>query len=82
MLNEESTDVKNKVEEISIIIDFCRHQESLVIRAMAEVTTRRLTRTVELHWASGAQRMVPHRGVDGWGGTPSEWVISKIPRAD
>ncbi|CAM9640192.1 unnamed protein product [Ectocarpus fasciculatus] len=42
MLNEESTDVKNKVEEVlGIIIDFCRHQESLVIRAMAEVTTRR-----------------------------------------
>ncbi|CAN0571298.1 unnamed protein product, partial [Ectocarpus sp. 12 AP-2014] len=26
---------------LGIIIDFCRHQESLVIRAMAQVTTRR-----------------------------------------
>ena len=26
---------------LSIIIDFCRHQESLIIRAMAEVTTKR-----------------------------------------
>lgn len=26
---------------LSIIVEFCSHQESLVIRAMAEVTTKR-----------------------------------------
>lgn len=26
---------------LSIIVEFCSHQESLVIRAMAEVTTQR-----------------------------------------
>lgn len=30
-----------RTQVLGIIIDFCRHQESLVIRAMAEVTTRR-----------------------------------------
>eukprot|EP00752_Nemacystus_decipiens_P006417 g5780.t2 len=42
LLNDESKGVYKKVYEVlGIIIDFCRHQENLVIRAMAEVTTRR-----------------------------------------
>eukprot|EP00903_Cladosiphon_okamuranus_P012519 g11722.t2 len=42
LLSDESKEVNSKVHEVlGIIIDFCRHQESLVIRAMAEVTTRR-----------------------------------------
>ncbi|CAM9365158.1 unnamed protein product, partial [Hapterophycus canaliculatus] len=42
LLNEESSSVNKKLKEVlGTIVDFCRHQESLVVRAMAEVTTRR-----------------------------------------
>ncbi|CAM9311005.1 unnamed protein product [Laminaria digitata] len=59
LLNDDSRDVSAKLEEVlSIIIDFCRHQESLVIRAMAEVTTKRAEeeekeqRTARGQWGS------------------------------
>ncbi|CAM9606481.1 unnamed protein product [Scytosiphon promiscuus] len=65
LLNQENISVKTKLEEVlNTIVDFCRHQEILVVRAMAEVTTRRAEqadkerRTARGRW--GTEGETPH----------------------